>query len=54
MLLELDFTKANDRVTFRKIMKLVDVESERVVYKSNVLQFFSMPNFLEVIVSRDE
>lgn len=31
MLLELDYTQSKDRVTFRKIMKLVDVESERVV-----------------------
>jgi hypothetical protein len=53
MLLELDFKKANDRVTFRKIMLLVDVDSERIVYKSNVLQFFSLPNFLECIVAQD-
>ena len=31
-------------------MKLVDVDSERIVYKQNILQFFSLPNFLDVIV----
>ena len=35
-------------------MKLVDVESERVVQRDNVLEFFSLPNFLEVIVNQKE
>lgn len=35
-------------------MKLVDVDSERIVYKQNILQFFSLPNFLDVIVIQDE
>lgn len=50
LIFELDYMKSKDRVTFRKIMKLVDVDNERLVYKQNVLQFFSLPNFLEVIV----
>lgn len=31
-------------------MKLVDIESKKIALKSNVLHFFSLPNFLEVVV----
>lgn len=44
------YDKAKDRVTFRKIMKLVDIDSKKIAIKSNVLHFFSLPNFLEVVV----
>lgn len=31
-------------------MKLVDIDSRKIALKSNVLHFFSLPNFLEVVV----
>lgn len=33
MLLELKYTRAKDRVTFRKIMKLVDIENDKTAFK---------------------
>ena len=33
ILLELNYTKAKDRVTFRKIIKLVDIENTKTAYK---------------------
>jgi hypothetical protein len=54
MLLELDYSKAKDRVTFRKILKLVDIDNNKVAMKDAVIQFFTLPNFLEVIVNQEQ
>jgi two pore calcium channel protein, plant len=54
LVLDLNFRKSKDRATFRKIMKLVDIENNRIVHKPEVMQFFSMSNFLEVIVNQPE
>lgn len=54
MLLELDYNKAKDRATFRKIVKLIDIDNTQEARKENVIQFFTLPNFLEVIVKQEE
>lgn len=53
-ILDLKYTKSKDRATFRKIMKLVDVEGNRVALKENVLNFFTLPDFLSVIVRQEQ
>ena len=53
LVLDLDFKLPRDRVTFRKIMKILDLDDQRLVYKDNVIQFFSLPNFLNVVVNED-
>ncbi len=35
-------------------MKLVDIENQRIVLKSAVLQFFTLSNFLDIIVVEEE
>ena len=37
MLLELDYNKAKDRVTFRKILKLVDIDNTQMALKESVI-----------------
>jgi hypothetical protein len=50
IVLDLNYKKPSDRVTFRKIMKILDVDDQRFIYKTNVVQFFSLPNFLNAVV----
>lgn len=54
LVLDLNFKKSKDRATFRKIMKLVDIENNHIVHKPEVIQFFSLSNFLDVIVTQPE
>lgn len=37
LVLDLDFKLPRDRVTFRKIMKILDLDDQRLVYKDNVI-----------------
>lgn len=53
-LLELDYSVPKHRATFRKIMKMIDIDNQHIAYKENVLQFFSLSNFTELIVVQDE
>jgi len=53
IVLDLNYKKPSDRVTFRKIMKVLDVDDQRIIYKVNVIQFFSLPNFLNVVVANE-
>ena len=48
-LFELDYTQNSDRITFRKFLKIVDVNQRNVVVKQHLKQFFSLPNFLELL-----
>ena len=53
IVLDLNYKKPSDRVTFRKIMKVLDIDDQRIIYKANVIQFFSLPNFLNVVVANE-
>jgi len=48
-LFELDYTQNSDRITFRKFIKIVDVNQRNVVVKQHLKQFFGLPNFLELL-----
>lgn len=48
LILDLDFRNPNDRITFRKVMKIVDIESQNTVKIENVVEFFQLPNFLNL------
>lgn len=48
-LFELDYTQNSDRITFRKFLKIVDVNQRNIVVKQHLKQFFSLPNFLELL-----
>jgi two pore calcium channel protein, plant len=43
---DLDYSDAKDRVTFRKIMKQLDPDNQKIVYRDDVREFFESPNFL--------
>ena len=49
MLLDLNYKNPKDRVIFRKIIKLVDIDNKKIAVRANVTNFFSLPNFLEMI-----
>lgn len=51
IVLDLNYKLPSDRVTFRKIMKVLDVDNQNLIYKGNVVEFFSLPNFLNVVVA---
>lgn len=53
-MLDLDFKKSKDRSVFRKIMMLLDIENTKTVKKSAALQFFSLSNFLEIAVVKED
>ena len=53
-LLDLDFHKNRHKATFRKIMKLVDVENKHYVTKENAVHFFCLPNFLDIVMVKEE
>jgi hypothetical protein len=46
LILDLNYKKERDRNTFRKIMKIVDLDNQNQVKLDNVLEFFKLPNFL--------
>jgi len=48
LILDLDFKNTNDRTTFYKVMKVVDIENQNTVKIENVVEFFSLPNFLNL------
>lgn len=48
LILDLDFRNPNDRITFRKVLKIVDIESQNTVKIENVVEFFQLPNFLNL------
>jgi hypothetical protein len=48
LILDLDYRNPNDRTTFRKVMKVVDIESQSTVKIENVVEFFQLPNFLNL------
>lgn len=50
LLLNLKYSQPNHKATFRKIVKIIDLEHERKFHKQNVLKFFTLPNFMNVIV----
>jgi hypothetical protein len=44
--MELDYTEKNGRDAFRNIMKCIDPKNTQIVAKADVIDFFSLPNFL--------
>ena len=47
-ILDLDYHKKKDQQTFMRIMRIVDPENSRFVNKGDVLDFFSIPGFLDL------
>ena len=54
LVLDLDYKDRKDRTAFKKIMKVVDPDSEKFVYKENIVHFFSMPGFIDIIKPQEE
>jgi hypothetical protein len=46
--MDLDYKRSQDRVTLRKVLKIVDPNNTQSATKENVIAFFALPNFLDV------
>ena len=56
--MDLNFRKERDQRLFLNLMRLVDPENKRIVYKERLIGYFSMPGFLDIErlnnIQRDE
>lgn len=49
LILDLNYKKRKDRTAFKKIMQVVDPDDQKIVEKDNLLAFFTLSNFLDVL-----
>ena len=47
-MLDLDYHKKSDQQTFKRIMKIIDPDETKIVTKEDLLEFFSIPGFLNL------
>lgn len=45
--LDLDYTKKEDQLVFKKVMKVLDPDMKLRVYKDTLMEWFETPNFLD-------
>ena len=48
LVLDFNYKKKEGRAKFRKIMSIIDSDGELRVRKENLIEYFSLPNFLDV------
>ena len=46
--LDLDYHKKSDQQTFKRIMNIIDPDETKIVTKEDLLEFFSIPGFLNL------
>jgi two pore calcium channel protein len=52
--LNLDYKKEDDRISFKKIMRIVDPQKTFKVQKDTIMDFFMMPGFMDQIRPQQE